>query len=545
MIRLAVIFAGLVMLLLATFFWSSGRVQARADFTFINRGDVGTLDPNRMSWLQDIRLGYALWEGLYTLDPATLKAIPGSADRIEISEDKTVYTFHIRASARWSNGNAVTPGDFVFAWRRMLEEPGDYTYLFAEIRGAKAYREAFAAHQPADFASVGIEAVDAQTLRVKLNHPVAYFPDMCAFPPFWPLHEPSMRPFFNAKTHSYGKGFTRPPNLVGNGPYRLAAWNFKRNLRLEASDYYWDRANVKSRTINVLNADDPMWGFLQYDTKAIDWLSDASGPIGAELYKNGRRDLHVFPAFGTYFYTINCMAKLPDGRVNPFADVRVRKAFSMAIDRRGIVQTITRLGEPVATTYIPPGVFDGYQSPVATGYDLAQARSLLAEAGYPNGRGFPKVGILFNNESLHADIAQYARRQWLENLNVDVGMEGQEVKIFRQRLHGKDYVLARASWFGDYNDPSTFTDKYRSNSENNDAGWINARYDQLCEQAAVEGDAGRRLRLFEQAEGALLGEQPIIPLYYYVNAYLYSEKVRGLSLNPRNLVMLKSIEVTH
>ena len=541
MLRVAIILACLVALLLGLIAWSGGAGEKRADFTFINRGDIGTLDPNRMSWLQDIRIGYGLWEGLYTLEPQTLKAIPGTADHIEISPDKRVYVFHIRSDARWSNGDVVKADDFVFAWRRMLEEPGDYTYLFHNIVGAKKYQEDFAAGRKPDFSDVAITVQEGGLLRGELMHPVAYFPDLCAFPAFWPLHEKSMQPFWQAATHSYDKRFTRPPFLVSNGPYRLAEWNFKRNIRLEASAYYWDRANVRSQSIEILNADDPTWGFLRYDTGSIDWLADATGPIGADLYAQKRKDMHVFPAFGSYFYTVNCLPKLGNGKSNPFADKRVRQAFSLAIDRRGIVQTITRLGEPVATTYIPPGVFAGYHSPAGLGYNLTKARQLLAEAGYPGGAGFPKVSILFNNEAHHADVAQYVRRQWLENLGVDVAMEGQEVKVFRQRLHGKDYTLARASWFGDYNDPSTFTDKYRADSENNDSGWVNERYDRLCDQAAVEVNQEKRLRLFEEAEAILLEEQPIIPLYHYMNAYLYRDNVTGLFMNPRNTVLLKYV----
>jgi oligopeptide transport system substrate-binding protein len=541
--RLLLIPLGLLILLAGAVLWSGGGGEAKPDFVFINRGEIGTLDPNRMSWLQDIRVGYGLWEGLYTLDNKTLEAIPGTADRIDISPDQRIYTFHIRNTARWSNGDPVVAGDFVFAWRRMLREPGDYTELLHCIAGAEAYEQAYAAGHGDDFTKVGIEALNPATLRVTLVHPVAYFPDLCAFPPFFPLHEKSMAPFAQTDATTghitYDKRFTRPPNLVTNGPFRLAKWEFKRHLILEASDYYWDRKNVRSKRIEVLSADDPLWGYLRYEAGSVDWIADASGQIGAELYARHRKDLHVFPAFGTYFYALNCDPTLSDGLPNPFADARVRRAFSMAVDRQPIVQTITRLGEQVAYRYIPPGVFPRYQPPQGLGYDVAKAQALLAEAGYPGGRGFPRVSILFNNEFHHGDVAQLVRRQWLKNLGVDVKLEGLEVKIFRQRLHTKDYTIARASWFGDYNDPSTYTDKYLSTSGNNDSDWKNPQYDALCAQAAVEPDNDKRMKLFSQAEAILLHEQPIIPLYYYVNCYLYRDNVKGLTLHPLNRTLLK------
>lgn len=543
MLRFGLIFLLLTGLLLAAFAWSGNARADRADFTFVNRGEVGTLDPNRMSWVQDIRIGFGLWEGLYGLDPQTLEPIPGVARQVDITNHDTLYTFHLRNDARWSNGDQVIAADFVFAWRRMLEEPGDYTYLFYVIKGAQQYSEEFGAGKAADFATVGIKVKDDLTLEVELAHPVVYFPDLCAFSPFWPLHERSMRSFRDPKSHSYAKAFTRPPNLVTNGPYRLTVWNFRENLRLEANPYYWDRGNVKSRSIDILIGTDPMWSFLKYDSGAVDCLTDATGSIGSELYAQKRPDMHVFPGFGTYFYSLNCQEKLWDGRPNPFHDPRVRKAFALAVQRKPIVDTITRLGESTACSFIPPGVFAGYHSPDQPLEDVPKARELLAEAGYPQGKGFPQVSILFNGEFQHGDIAQYIRRQWLENLGVDVGLEQLEIKTFRENLKKRKYAVARASWSGDYNDVSTFLDYFRSNSENNDAGWINAEYDALMDEAAVEADAGKRLRLFERAEKLLIEGQPIIPIYHYVNACLFRGNVTGLYLNPRNTMMLKAIEV--
>ena len=544
MLRVTLILLVLVMLLLGAFTWSSTARQSRADFTFINRGEIGTLDPNRMSWVQDIRVGYALWEGLYSLDPQTLQAIPGVAEQIDINPEKTVYTFHLRPEARWSNGDVVTARDFVFAWRRMLEQPGDYTYLFHAIHGARAYQEGFAAYKRGDspepdFATVGIEILGDRLLRVTLANPVTYFPDLCAFVPFWPLHQASMKEAEVLKV-----SFTLPPHLVTNGPYRLASWTFREKLRLERNAYYWDAANVKSKSIDVLIGPDPMWAFLKYQSGAADWLTDATGSIGAELYQQKNPDLHVVSGFGTYMYKLNCLPTLPSGEVNPLADSRVRLALSLSIQRQGIVDMITRLGEPVAATFIPPGVFPGYRSPKGVGYDLDKARRLLADAGYPGGRGFPQVTIMFNSEFHHGDVAQYIRRQWVEGLGINVSLEPLEIKTFREKLHRTAFSIARASWSGDYNDVSTFLDCYRTGSENNDTGWGDARYDRLLDAAAQEPDQDRRLRLFEQAETLLMEQQPIIPLYHYVNASMYRPNVKGLYPNPRSTVIFKPIEVT-
>src|SRR3984957_10023530 len=390
MARLLLIPLFLLCLLAAVMIWSGSASDQRADFSFINRGDNKSLDPNNMSWMQDIRLAYALWEGLYALDPTTLKPILGSASSVDISPDKRVYTFHIRPTARWSNGDPLLARDFLFEFRRMLETPGEYTSLHHYIQGTEQYESAYsdylkakAAGKPAtppDFLTVGEQVLDDRTLRITLKHPVSYFPSLCAFPPFFPMHEPSMRKFADVDTSTgqttYRAEFTRPPNLVTNGPYRMADWTFKRRVRLIASDFYWDRANVKSRVIDQVYDDEPLAAFRLYEQGDVDWLADIDPEIAAGiLHKGGRSDLRIFPAFGTYYYEFNCQPKLPDGRVNPLGDVRVRQALSMAIDKAPIIRDVGRLGQPITSNYIPPGVFPGYRWPPGLAYDVGKART--------------------------------------------------------------------------------------------------------------------------------------------------------------------------
>jgi oligopeptide transport system substrate-binding protein len=549
---LTLIPVALLLLLAGLVLFPGAKAERRADFTFINRGETKTLDLNRISWAQDIRTAYILWEGLYTVDPVrTLEPVLGCAGKVGLSDDQTVYTFHIRPEARWTNGDDVTAHDFVFSWRRMLEEPGDYTYLFFYIRGAEAYSNDFQKNpKTADFKTVGLEVLDPKTLRVTLGNPVPYFPDICAFPPAFPLHERSMAKFKEvdaAGRTSYRQDFTRPPDLVTNGPFRLDSWAFKQRLRFVKSEHYWDRARVRSNTIDMVSCEEPMAQFLMFYNGSVDWVADITiGPeVAADLFLHKRTDLlNVGKGFGTYFYSINCLEKLPDGRPNPFRDVRVRQAFSMAIDKRPVVENVTRLGEPVTSNYIPVGVFAGYDSPPGLPFDVKRARQLLAEAGYPGGKGWPRISLLYNTGAHHADVAQIVRRQWLENLGIDLELEGVELKIFGERLHNKDYAIARASWIGDYMDPSTFTDKYITNGGNNDSGWSNKDYDRLlAEAAAVATQPTLRLAKLRDAEKILLDEQPIIPVYHYVNADLRRARVKGIKENPRNNVNFRDVYV--
>jgi len=565
MARLLVIPLVLLALLGGAVIWSGamGSRDAGADFVFVNRGDIKTLDPNSISWLQDIRVAYGLWEGLCTLepkagDPDELVVVNGAAERIDVSDDATVYTFHLRPDGRWTNGDPVVAGDFVFAWRRMLEEPADYTYLHYYIKGAREYQQAYAARveavrangattQPAaDYATVGVTALDRLTLRVTLNHPVTFFRDLVAFPPFFPLHAGSMKSFRvtdKATGHvTYRKAFTHPPHLVGNGPFRLAEWVLRKRLRLAASEHYWDRARVKSRVVDVLSFQDPQTSYLKYETDDVDWLAEVANDTAAELKKRGRKDVHTFPGFGTYFYSINCQDKLPGGAANPLRDARVRRALALAVDRKPLVDKIGLIGQPPATSFVPPGLFAGYPEPQAPGYEPDTARRLLAEAGYPGGKGLPIISLIYNTEGDHVLYAQNVAKQWGDVLGVRITLEGLENKKFATRLHDKDYAIARASWIGDYPDVSTFTDKYLSDSDNNDSGWVNKAYDDLCARAAREANATERLKLLGQAEQILLDEMPIVPVFHYVNAYLIREGVKGVPLDPRNQVMLKFVQ---
>jgi oligopeptide transport system substrate-binding protein len=556
MSRLLIIPLALIALLAGAMAWSGGGGVAKpADFRFIPRGDVITLDPNQMSYLQDIRIAISIWEGLYSQDPQTLAPVPGVAKSVDVNESKTVYTFHLRPEARWSNGDPVTTKDFVFAWRRMLETPGEYSYLFYYIKGAEQYLKDFAAYIASpdkvtrpDFATVGIDALDEHTLRVRLNNPVTFMLDLVAFASFLPLHEPSMRKFATTDPVTgvtrYDQRFTRPPSLVSNGAYNLVAWEFKRRLRLEASETYWDKASVKSKAIESQVVDDGLTQLLRYESGSIDWVTEVPTEIAAELRDKNRPDLKSFDGYGTMFITVMVRPKLRNGQDNPLADVRVRQALAMSIDRRQVVDTITRMGERTSTQYIPDNLFEGWRAPKGHDFNPQRARQLLAEAGYPNGGTLPGVTYVFRTETLvNRDLAQNFVAQWKKNLNLTIPIEGQERKILRQRLNDKDYTLALANWFGDYPDPSTFTDKYKSTSENNDSGWVNPRYDALLEQANLEADATKRLRIFEEAEGILLKEAPIIPLYVLTNQFLFRDNVKGINLNPRNMTLLKAVEV--
>lgn len=598
-----------VLLLLVGIILASDRPRPRADFVFINEGDITTLDLSRMSWMQDLRAARLLYEGLTRQDVFSrgYTPLPGVAERWEVSPDGRVYTFHLRDTARWSNGEAVTASHFVYAWRRALmpDLGGDYANFIALVKGGKEFFDwraaaiaAFgAAHaknpDPAAAgalwreteerfrAGVAVTAPDSRTLRVELERPTPYFLDLTSFPVLFPLYEPLVSAYetINPRTGQLetNPDWTKPPTLVSNGPFRLAAWEFKRDTRLEKNPYWWEGASLNIDSVSMPTIDDPSAQVLAFSTGAVDFVTDVNAPyrggmidakqaydrehgdayrrlkalgldpveIDRRLPPDPRQNIHVLPAFGTYFYNFNCLPKLPDGRDNPFASARVRRAFAMAIDREAIVRNIRRTGEPVAATLIPPGSLPGYRSPKGLAYDPAAARALLAEAGYPEGRGLPTIDMIFNKDSGHDLIAQAIAKDWQRNLGVAVSLSTKEIKAFKEDLKHHNFMTSRAAWFGDYGDPTTFLELNRTGDGNNDRGYSNPAYDALLDRAANEPDPAKRMDILSEAEAMLVEQElPLAPIFHYSQIYLFDpHKISGISPHPRQVQNLYLVDI--
>lgn len=544
---------------------TSDHPNAEAEFVFASRGKVVTLDPGQMSWQQDIRIAQQLFEGIYSLDPETLEPILGAAEQVTHNDDYTQYTITLKPEARWSNGDPVTVDDFIFAWRRMMQQPGYYSYLVVDyLKGAQAYTATYQADaRSADFSTVGVQKVDDRTMRVELEYPTPFFPDLLAFPCYYPLHRKSMEEFrrFDEETgrERYESSFAAPGVLVSNGPYRLTRWDQNTGQTLEMNEHYWDKDSVKSRTVRALDSEDFNLAFERYREGLIDWISEAPGLNAYEMRRAGRDDIHVFPAYGTYFWTFNTSAKLPDGRDNPLADVRVRRALSAAIDKQEIVNTITRNDEMPTEVFVPKNkeYFPGYPHPTGAAYDVDEAGRLLAEAGYPKGEGFPRVSLLYDTDNpVHGMVAQNLARQWREKLGVSFDLNGMEHQQFREtykpkmqelpdgtrQLKSGNFAISRGSWYGDYLDVTTFLDMFTPLSLNNSAVWINQEYASLMEQARRTGDPQERLKILARAEQLFLDEAPIMPLYHYTNRYVHRADVTGISRSPRNMVVVKNVQ---
>jgi len=479
----------------------------------INGAEPETLDPALISGQPEGRIAKSLFEGLTRFDKFGVP-VPGIAERWDVSEDGLVYTFHLR-DAQWSDGSPVTAQDFVASWKRALipATTCPYNYLFFSIKNAEAFVEG-----KVNFEQVGIAALDTRTLVVTLENPTPYFPTLCAFTTLLPVPV--------ATIEKYGDDWVKPVNIVCNGPYTLDKWRINDRIRLRKNPHYWDSDNVVLNVVDILPISKDSVAFNFYISGAVDLIMDKGVVPTAYLDElRTRRDFHSAPFLGVYFLRFNCSRP-------PFDDPRVRMAFAMTIDKKRIVEKITRAGEIPAKGFVPPGIAD-YSGDDGLPYDPTTARTLLAKAGFPSGKGFPLTTYLFNESQQNESIAVELRDMWHKELGVNVSLLRQEWKVYLNSLSSLDYSISRAAWIGDYPDPNTFLDMFTTGNPNSRTGWSNKDYDALIANAARTADPRKRFVTLAAAERLLVTEQaPIAPIYYYVGIQLYDPaKLGGIEHN--------------
>ncbi len=515
---------------------------------FCEAGQIHTLDPQHMTWMQDIRVGLGLWEGLAQYNPSTLEPMPGIARKWIISPDGKTYTFFLRPNARWSNGDPVTAANFIFSWRHMLQPStaGGYIAMYFHIAGARAYFYSLVSHARHHllFSSVGVKAVGRHELVVQLTRPCGYFLSLMAFPPFFPLDARSMKPFL---VHTggflhYNARWTRPPNLVTDGPYRLADWRFHQYLLLKPNPYYYDRRAVRCRRLLVENYPDAQSAFLAYQSGTLNVLSFIPGNFAPTLLKlqsaGKRHDVHYRPVFGTWFMDINCLRK-------PLNDPRVRIALDRAVDKKAIVEDVLRLPEKPVNVLIPPDSITGYHSPVGLSYNPRRARQLLAEAGFPGGRGLRRLKLLIvgGGQTTEARIAQAVARMWQKKLGVRTRIVQEESKIFHEDTVNHNFDLDISGWYGDYRDPTTWLNLFRASNPNNHTGLNSPEFEELMRRASHTVDPQARLNVLARAEKLLVCKlMPAIPLYQASDGYMYNRnKIAGIRPNVQLITLFKYI----
>jgi len=552
-----------------------------------NAAEPQTLDPATEKGVPEARINVCVFEGLTNYDPKNLAPTPGVAEKWDLSADGTVYTFHLRPSAKWSNGDPVTARDFEYSWKRVLDPKlaSEYVYqMYNYVKHSKAYYdgmsldgvlggwgeiaaekkaenidgielkaqkrhaaairkilesekdqgivdrlkrglEAAPGHEDITLDRVGVRAQDDRTLVVTLEAPCPFFLDLTAFHTYYPVHRGTVE--------KHGSAWTRPPNNVSNGPFRMVEWKMKEHILLEKNEHYWDAANVPPVKIKWLPVENMTTAFNMYEQGQCDWMTDVPREFIEELMK--RADYHTDVYLGNYFYGFNTTR-------GPTKDKRVRKALTLAIEQDKIVKFITRAGEAVATGVVPTGLH-GYTSPRMPAFNPAEARRLLAEAGYPDGQGFPKIEILYNTLEAHKKIAAAIQEMWRTHLKIDVELRNTEWKVYLDMQSALQFDVIRRGWIGDYTDPNTFLDMWTSDSGNNNTGWKNAEYDRLIREGNRQLDPAKRMKMLAEAEAILIEEMPIAPIYFYVSKNMWRPKVVGVFENVRDFHPLNRAKV--
>ena len=472
------------------------------------------LDPHVITSTQDFNIVLNLLEGLTTLDPKDLHPIPGAAERWDISPDGTIYTFHLRSNAKWSDGSPVTAHDFLYSFRRILTPTlgSEYSYMLFVIKNA----ENFNTGKITDFEQVGFKALDDLTLQVTLSYPTPYLLSLVAHHSWFPVQQKTVEKF--GRPDQRGNRWTRPGNYVGNGPFVLKEWKPNQIITVEKSPTYWDADRIKLHAINfypIESADTEERAFRAGQLHVTSTLP--TGKVDA-YRKEHPEFLHTDPWLAVYYYRFNVTRP-------PLNDPRVRRALAMSIDRDAVCKDILRAGQTPALNLVPPGV--GYQPVDKIVEDVPAAQKLLADAGYPDGKGFPATEIVFNTNEAHRSIAEAFQGMWQKNLHVNVTLRNEESRTLEETTRQGNYQIARYAWTGDYLDPSTFMSLMTSDGGNNQTGWRNPEYDQLIQLAGRTGDPATREKVFQQAEGILLSEMPIMPIYFYTRVNLRHTNIEG------------------
>ncbi len=494
-----------------------------------------TIDPALNSAVDGAVMLNHFFEGLVKwVDDGEGNAItaPGQAESWEKvnNDDGTVtYTLKLRDGIKWSDGKDVTAGDFEYSWKRLAnpETAADYCYMIDMVQNYTGI-----ANSEADPDTLGIKAIDDKTLEIVLSYDCPYFEEIMAFPATFPVRQDIVE---GNDEWTYDVA-----TYVSNGPYKMKEWSHNAYILTEKNENYYDYANLGPDTIRFTLLDDANAMLAAYKSGELDFIEELPPDEMANYLASG--ELIVADYIGTYYVCFNVEDEI-------FSDPLIRKAFSLAIDRNYIVDNVSQAGEVPATGYVPAGVNDAagpsgddfrtvggeYYSVAEADYEknCEEARALLAEAGYPNGEGFPTVEYMYNTNDKHKAIGEALQNMWQEQLGVTVNLSNQDWNVFLESRKQGDYQIARNGWIADYNDPCSFLDMWYTGGGNNDAQYSNKDYDAKIDAAKATAVAEDRMKAFHEAEDILIEQDNVLaPVYFYTQPYMIKDDIEGMYYTP-------------
>ncbi|UTH43912.1 peptide ABC transporter substrate-binding protein [Loktanella salsilacus] len=495
-------------------------LAAEQSYTFWLLDAIKSMDPQINTDVEGSDVLRNLFEGLYNED-SDGALVPGVAIDHTVSDDGLTYTFNLRDTAKWSNGEAVTANDFVYAWRRLADPATASEYAwYMELMQVENASAVVAGDMPTD--ALGVTAINDHTLEVKITTPLPYFPQMMVHASTFPVPQ--------ALIEANGDNWTQPGTLVGNGAYTLTEHTLGERVVMEANDTYWDASNTVMKTLTALTINDQNQALTRYLAGELDRVDIPAGqyPRLAEEYPDQATST---PYNCSYIYMLNVGEKGPEA----LKDVRVRQAMAFAIDRDIIVDRILQGGQKGAYNWTHWAVadFERPHSEWADDMDQAQriekAKELMAEAGYSTDNPL-ELRLQYNTSDDHKKIA-IAASQMLKAIGVNIVLDNYEWKIHTDRMQSQDFDMARYAWCGDYNEASTYLDLMTSYSGHNNGQWFNDQYDQIMADSKTSADPQP---LYQQAETLLTDEMPIIPIYHYANVDMIAADIKGLPQNNVN-----------
>lgn len=496
-----------------------------------NQNEPASLDPQTFDSATDFNVISALFEGLTAYDEKTATAVPGVAERWEISPDGLIYTFHLRANARWSNGDRVTAQDFAWSFQRFITPAlgNSYAYYYYPVRGA----EDFATGKITDFSRVGVEVVDELTLRITLVHPAAYFLGILATS--LPVHRATVEAAGRFDDRS--APWARPGKLVGNGAFTLTEWQPNARIVVTKNPRYWNAAhNSIERGI-----------FYPIEKADAEELAFRAGQLHvtfsvppskfATYRQTAPEKLRIDPLLQLYLVNFN-------GTKAPLNNPKVRRALALALDRAAIAASVFNGARLPAHTLVPPNC-GGYTGPAGQAEDYVTARALLAEAGYPGGRGFPSLPLQVLNDDKLPRVGEVIQALWRRELGIEITIELYDQKTWIQNRVNLSHLLSLQGWTADYADPINFMEMFRTSNGANFFGWSNRNYDALLDQAAATADRDARFALLRKAEALMLEDAACAPLVFGARTYLIDPAVKNwvpapLGIHRYQLVELKA-----
>ncbi len=501
-------------------------------FKMGNGAEPQSLDQHITTGVPEVHIIMSISEGLVNYNPKDVSPEPGAAASWTISEDGMVYTFKMQPNGKWSNGDPVTAGDFVYSFKRALSPAlgNEYAYMLYYLVNAEKYAKG----EITDFSQVGVKALDDMTLEITLNSPTPYFLGVLQHHSAFPVHQKTVEKFgaIDARDNKW----SRAENYVGNGAFMPYEWVVNKVLKVKRNPNYWDAKIVRLDEVHFYPIDNMLTEEKMVRSGQLHTTYELAPTKITGYQKENSKLLHIDAYLGSYYYNFNFTRA-------PFDNKLVRKAFAMAIDREAITKNVTRGGEIPWGALTPAGT-GGYTSKAQIPYDIEKAKALLAEAGYPDGKGLPPIQLLYNTNEKHKAIAEACQQMWTKNLNVNVELVNQDWKVYLDSMSNLDFSMIRRGWIGDYVDPDAFLGLYVTDGGNNKSGFSNAEFDALIVKASKTLNNDERMALFQRAEEIYTDEAGLVPIFIYTKPYLLATEVKGwhaniLGLHPAKYIYLE------